>query len=259
MVTESCFYSGRLKHHRFEPLEHGFQYRLFLAWIDLGEWSSGALDTVLRRGKFSAASLLREDHLDPIQPDWEAAVRKTVASKAGREPRGPIRVLTPLRHWGYYFSPLTLYYCYQPDGRTIESVLAEVGNTPWGERHWYVLHDGNRLPSDGRLRFRHAKAFHVSPFMPMDLYYEWTLQPPGLHLAIKILNRCGDRLVFAAQLTMRRLPLTQGVLRRLLVQHPWMSAAIIRGIYVQAAKLWWKGAPFVPHPGPDSRSSEVTD
>ncbi len=257
-MTVSCFYEGCVAHRRLEPVRHGFSYRLYLAYIDLDEWVRGALDGVLWRGWFSPAAFLRQDHLGPADRPLADCVREAVAARAGRLPEGPIRVLTPLRHWGYYFSPLTLYYCFDRDGRTIDSVLAEVSNTPWGERHWYVLHSGNRCSGE-LLRFRHEKAFHVSPFMGMDLSYDWRLRPPGESLGVSILNHRGADEVFAARLALQRRPWSRSVLVSLLMRQPWMSARVIVGIYRQAWLLWRKRVPFVPHPGPRAASREVTD
>lgn len=257
-MTASCFYTGCVAHRRLEPVRHGFSYRLFLAYIDLEEWAKGALNGVLWRGWFSPAAFLRQDHLGPAERPLADCVRQAVAARSGTVPQGPIRVLTPLRHWGHYFSPLTLYYCFEPDGQTIDSVLAEVSNTPWGERHWYVLHRGNRREG-ALLRFDHAKAFHVSPFMEMDLSYDWRLRPPGESLGVSIINRRGADPVFAARLALQRRPWKRSTLLSLLTRQPWMSARVVAGIYRQAWLLWRKGAPFVPHPGPRPASQEVTD
>lgn len=257
-MTASCFYSGCVAHRRLEPVRHGFSYRLYLAYIDLEEWSRGVLDGVLWRGWFSPASFLRQDHLGPAEHPLADCVRRAVALRSGRQPEGPIRVLTPLRHWGHYFSPLTLYYCFEPDGQTIDSVLAEVSNTPWGERHWYVLHRGNRRQGE-LLRFDHAKAFHVSPFMEMDLSYDWRLRPPGDSLGVSIVNRRGAREVFAARLALQRRPWRRSAVLPLLMRQPWMSARMVGAIYRQAWLLWRKRVPFVPHPGPRPPSQEVTD
>ena len=104
---------------------------------------------LLYAARFSPGSFCRDDHLgDPATPLAEA-VRDLVEAETGERPEGPIRLLTQLRRFGYYFSPLNLYYCFDRGGEDVEAVVAEVSNTPWLERHCYVLWQGNRVgPSE---------------------------------------------------------------------------------------------------------------
>ena len=117
----------------------------------------------LHQARFSPASFCRSDHLgDPCVPLADA-VRGLVEDRTAWRPIGPIRLLTLLRNWGHYFSPLNLYYCFDRAGQTVEAVVAEVTNTPWHERHWYVLWHGNRIGEPSQLRFRHPRAFTCRP------------------------------------------------------------------------------------------------
>ena len=131
-IMHSCIYVGRVQHRRFSPAEHRFRYGLNLVYLDLDE-----LPQLLRSGlflyssRFSPGSFCRDDHLgDPATPLADA-VRELVAAETGDRPEGPIRLLTQLRRYGYYFSPLNLYYCFDRDGEDVEAVVAEVSNTPW--------------------------------------------------------------------------------------------------------------------------------
>ena len=136
----SRIYEGRVRHRRFSPARHRFGYGLSLLYLDLDE-----LPQLLRgghclfRSRFSPGSFCRDDHLgDPGTPLADA-VRELVVAETGDWPEGPVRLLTQLRRYGYYFSPLNLYYCFDPGGQAVEAVVAEVSNTPWQERHYYVL------------------------------------------------------------------------------------------------------------------------
>ena len=251
----SSIYTGRMRHRRFEPVEHRFSYRRFMLYLDLAEWPSlRESDLPLGEGKFSAASFRRADHMgDPLRPLADA-VADLVETETGRRPGGPIRLLTNLRQFGYYFSPLNLYYCFAPDGRMIEAVVAEVTNTPWRERHCYVLWKGNRDGGE-RLRFRHAKAFHVSPFMDMQFDYEWRLSEPGQRLEVELSNMRGDRRIFTASLDLRRRALRRWPLVQTLARHPAMSMRITAGIYFQALRLWMKRCPYYPHPDPGAEGA----
>ena len=85
----------------------------------------------------------RSDYLgDPAVPLADA-VRALVAERLGSAPQGPIRLLTHLRTFGHCFNPVSFYYCFAADGERLEAIVAEVTNTPWGERHAYVLPRGD--------------------------------------------------------------------------------------------------------------------
>ncbi len=175
-------------------------------------------------------------------------MRKLVHEQAGFRPTGPIRLLTHLRHFGYYMAPLSLFYCFDTSGH-VTAVVAEVVNTPWRERHCYVLSDSNRMARQSSpLRFRTAKEFHVSPFLDMDYEYRWQLNEPDQQLQVEIANYKQGRRTFDASLSLQRRELTRGNVVRMLVHYPWMSARVVTAIYFQALRLWMKRCPFYPHP-----------
>jgi DUF1365 family protein len=157
-------------------------------------------------------------------------------------------LLTLLRNWGHYFCPLSLYYCFDGSGQTVDAVVAEVMNTPWHERHWYVLHKGNRIGDPSQLRSRHPKGFHVSPFMDMDMVYQWHLHEPGPELSVAIANSRGDQRLFDVSLALKRRELSRWSMLSALARHPWMTGRVVQAIYWQAFRLWWKKCPFYAHP-----------
>jgi len=136
--------------------------------------------------------------------------------------------------------------------------VAEVSNTPWRETCWYVLSDRNRRGDSGELQFSHAKRFHVSPFMDMDLHYDWQLSPPGSRLVSSITSRKGDERIFEASLSLSRRPLSRMQLVRVLLRYPWMTGRIVLAIYYQAFRLWRKRCPFYPHPKHGSRPPRLS-
>jgi len=252
----SCIYVGRIHHRRHVPLEHGFRYRLYMLYVDLDELPRVRRGWLLPEARFAPVAFRRDDHMKGTQSSLSDAVRELVESRTGERPAGPIRLLTGPRCFGYYFSPLNLYYCFDPGGGSVRAVVAEVSNTPWREVHYYVLSDGNRTGESGELCFTHPKDFHVSPFMDMDLRYDWRLCQPGSRLAVEIDNFRQDELVFEARLELTRRELRRTRLLRMLLQHPWMTGRIIQGIYFQAFRLWRKKCPFYPHPEHLSRPPE---
>jgi DUF1365 family protein len=172
-------------------------------------------------------------------------VRDLVEAQRGARPQGPVRMLANLRYYGHCFNPVSFYFCFDPDGESVEAVLAEVNNTPWGESHAYVIGgaDSSRV-----IRGRVAKDFHVSPLMGMDHVYEWRTTVPGDTLSVHIESHREGQLAFDATLSMKRRELAPDVARQMLLRYPAMTAHVVARIYWQALRLRLKGAPWYPHP-----------
>jgi DUF1365 family protein len=187
----------------------------------------------------------RDDYLGNPSVPLVEAVRQLVADAgAAGDANSPVRLLTHLRTWGWCFNPISLYYCFDPTGRRVRSVVASVTNTPWGERHDYVLGAGD----DGTVDETVAKALHVSPFLPMDLAHRFRLDPPGDQLRVRVEDRRGDETVFESELLLHRRALDRSTMSALLVRYPLMTWRVSAAIYWQAARLWAKGERFHPHP-----------
>lgn len=255
---ESCIFEGTIRHRRFTPVEHGYAYSMFMMYLDLDE-----LPQLFRRRwawsseRPALAWFNRKDHLgDPAQPLGEA-VRDLVARTTGARPAGPIRLLTHLRYFGYGFNPVSFYYCYEPEGRRVETIVAEVNNTPWGEQHPYVLSEPLNEAGPGRKRYRFNKAFHVSPFMDMDVQYDWRFVDPGRHLIIHMDNWQRGERFFDATMTLTRGEITGPSLARVLASYPLMTAKVIGAIYWNAWRLWLKRVPVHSHPVDRQKSVEA--
>ena len=243
----SAIYTGSVRHRRLRPHAHTFHYRLFMMYLDLDEIPE-VLD---RRWLWSArraapAWFRRADyHGDPALP-LDEAVRRTVERETGSRPAGPIRLLTHLRYFGYCFNPVSFYYCYDARDTRVEAVVAEITNTPWKERHTYVL---PRTPSmNGVLRCRFGKAFHVSPFMPMDHQYDWRFAEPGRKLGVHMENFDVHGKIFDATLSLKRREISGPALTRVLLAYPLMTVSVAWAIHWNALRIWLKGNPFHTHP-----------
>jgi len=149
----SCLYEGSILHLRREP-RRLFRHPLTLAYLDLEEVGA-LLDGRLVRSSPGLVRFRRSDYLGDPRIDLDHAVRDLVERRTGQRPRGPVRVLTQLRSFGHCFNPVSFYYCLDDTSGRIAALVAEVTNTPWGERHAYVIPDGAG---------RFGKALHVSPF-----------------------------------------------------------------------------------------------
>ena len=245
----SALYFGRVRHRRHAPRAHAFEYRLFMAYLDLaeigqvfrGRWLWSARRPAL--GWFRRADFLG----DPRVP-LDEAVRERVAQATGRRPAGPIRMLTHLRYFGLSFNPVTFYYVFDDADAHVETIVAEITNTPWNERHAYVLADAANEGRGKTRRYRLAKRFHVSPFMPMEIEYDWRFSAPGETLAVHMENIDRTGKLFDATLALERRALDGAGLARALAFFPFMTAKVVAAIYWQALRLWLKRIPFHPHP-----------
>lgn len=244
----SGIYEGRVRHRRFSPVPHAFSYRLAMLYLDLAEedrvfrgrwfWSAGRRNIV---------SFRREDHLGDPATALDESVRRLVEERTGRRPAGPVRLLTHPRWFGHVFNPVSFYYCFDAADRRVETVVAEVDNTPWGERHCYVLGPGD-AGTGARHRWRFPKEFHVSPFLPMDVSYDWRFTEPRGRLAVHMdLEREGRR-VFDATMHLERREIAGTTLASVLLRFPFQTLRVLAAIYGQALRLKLKGVPFFPHP-----------
>ncbi len=249
----SCLYEGNVFHRRMSPVEHEFNVSLFMVYLDLDE-----LSRVFAKSRFWSlerpgwAWFRRSDFLGPHKVPLDEAVRDLVAERGFERPSGPIRMLTNLRYFGYSFNPVSFYYCFDPRGERVETVVAEITNTPWRERHAYVLSRSCSANASG-LQFRFDKEFHVSPFIDMDCEYDWALNEPADQLRVRMQNSRQRQGFFSVGLTMKRAEIGSGALRRVLFRYPFLTARIIWGIHFQAFRLWLKRCPFYSHPSKRER------
>lgn len=245
----SAVYSGWVRHRRYRPHPHAFRYRQFQLLLDLDE-----LDRVFegRRlwsvGRRNLAEFRRSDYLGDAAVPLKQAVLDRVALATGARPAGPVRLLTHLRFFGFCFNPVSFYYCYAEDGTTLETIVAEITNTPWRERHSYVLPIATAERSGDAFGFEFDKAFHVSPFVGMARRYNWRFTAPGDTLKVHMNVDDGENRELDATVHYQRRPLDGATLARCLARFPAITLGVVIKIHWQALLIFARRNPVYDHP-----------
>ncbi|MGY6554442.1 MAG: DUF1365 domain-containing protein [Wenzhouxiangella sp.] len=243
---DSAVAVGVVRHRRRAPREHRFAYRVFYSLLDLAE-----LDRVFAASRWwslergNLVSFRRADYFGDPRLDLDVAVRERVERDTGYRPTGRILLLTHLRQWGFCFNPVSFYFCLDAS-KQLEFIVADIHNTPWNQRHAYVLDCRQQAGPDYRFEF--AKAFHVSPFLPMQLDYDWRFRFDSDRIRIHMLVMDGDTHCFAAGMDLQLEPLTTHAMRKMPLQFPLLTLRVVAAIYWQALRLWIKRVPFHSHP-----------
>lgn len=235
---QSAIYQGTVFHARHYPKKHAFSYNIFLLWLHLDE-----IPALEQNVRFFSASgwaplqFRRSDYLGPSNVSLKQAVLGKMSQLAGEPLVGDVYLLGQVRTFGLYFSPVNFYYLRQADGH-YSHCLAEVSNTPWNKRHYYLVDMAEQRDTQ--------KAFHVSPFNPMDMQYQWKIAQPAEQLTLS-LNCVKEITHLRTRLNLSRSEMNSKTVCTVLLKIPSMAVTTIIGIYWQATKLFFKKVPFYAH------------
>ena len=236
----SNFYEGKVSHSRITP-RHALEYRVWFAYLNLDEVEDFCkLSKLCSYRKTNVFSFYEEDYLFGAR-DLKSSVKQKIFEISKVNFDGDIFLLTTLRQLGYSMNPISFFYCFNKS-QELEYIVADVHNTPWNERHVYVLECYKKR------HIKHVKDFHVSPFMPMDLSYDWNFNTPGSEVQVGIRVTNSNNPVMTANLNLKRVAQSNHAFAKMFMDYSLQSFKTVARIYINAARLWIKGAKFFAHP-----------
>ncbi|MDO6745867.1 DUF1365 domain-containing protein [Gilvimarinus sp. 1_MG-2023] len=243
-LPDSAVYTGIVRHRRFYPVVHEFSYSITLFLLNLDE-----IDQLMAQSRWfscrhwSLAQFRRSDYMAPHHQDLKSIAVSEVEKALLCTVNSPkVYLLSNIRQWGFCFNPVSFYYVF--DTEELVGIVAEVNNTPWKERHRYVVNTTDQVSP---YQYHFAKRFHVSPFNPLTMDYRWQSNEPGQSIDIHMENWQSDIKHMDATLSLQKKSWSSAHLNRALIRTPFNTIKVPLLIYWQAIKLWWKKAPIYDH------------
>lgn len=240
---KSHLLEGKVRHRRARPFVYELEHDVFYAALDLSELDE--VDRKLKlvgRNRRAVLGFQDADHLPTPATDLPAEILAHLRAE-GEDPEGwRITLITNLRVFGYVFNPASFFLC-RDENSELRVVIVEVHNTH-GERHLYTLHA--KGPGE-QFTASMAKDFYVSPFIEMEGRYSVHVRDRATGVQIAINERQDGEPLLSTSLVLRRRPLTDRVLLRMLLRYPLVTHKTIGLIHWHALRLWFRGARFIRH------------
>lgn len=252
-MFDSLIFTGQVRHRRFAPKLHQFSYKLFMFCFDVADINNTFKDIKqVSIEKFNWFSFKRKNYLNGSTIHLNEYARQLVMNRYGTYPKGKIYLLTQLSCLGYCFNPISIYFIFDKENQNLDYLILEVTNTPWGERHNYILKHAAK-PKNGVYSYQFQKELHVSPFMTMNYVYQFNLKINKEKILVHMQNTIQGKKDFDATLVLKAQ--NTCAIKKVLLYFPLITYKVSSAIYWQAFKLWIKGFPFHAHPRTNKRTS----
>lgn len=233
---DGCLYYGWVRHRRFKPIKHDFTYRVFMYFVDIDTPQKYFSLPLIHSTKLSLYWYREQDYLNKTR------IKEIIFNHFNTEFDGKVYLLTYIRTFGFGFNPVNFYYCYE--NSQLKYIVSEITNTPWLEKHAYAF----QVTDNQKMLYEFNKEFHVSPFLPMEMRYQWFFTQPLEKLHIQMNNFKDGEKYFDATLNLTSKPITKRTLIKSHLTYPLLPLMVKVRIYWNALLLKLKGAKFYTHP-----------
>jgi DUF1365 family protein len=220
-------------HTRLRPFRRRFHYPVCSLLLDLDELPH--LDRTLQlfsHDRWNCFSFFTRDYGpadgSSLQGWFEDHLQRAGLPLTG----GSVRILCFPRLFGFAFNSLSAWMYHDTTGH-LRAVLYEIRN-PFGQRHSYLFPVDAPVAGDFTVTHHCRKAFFISPRVPMDVSYDFTLRVVGSTVAVTMNAADDEGYVLLTSLTGRRVPLEDANLGEILWRFPLFTFWTYLGI-------WWQG------------------
>ena len=254
-MFDSLIFTGEVRHRRFAPKPHTFSYKLFMFCFDIAQINAAFKDIKpISLEQFNWFTFARKNYLINSELSLDECARQLVFAKFATYPKGKIYLLTHLSCFGYCFNPISLYFIFDDTNHYLDYLILEVTNTPWGERHHYILAHPKR-PIEGNYQFQFEKELHVSPFLAMNYRYQFNTKLTKQEIIVHMENHSAEKKDFDVTLKLKAVDEKTTSFNKVFSSYPLITHKVVAAIYWQALQLWMKGIPFHSHPKADKKTS----